>query len=48
MKIRDKKSVQNPSVWRPDLNSYSYSKDTFRKGRDITQRYTDYIKTIKH
>lgn len=25
---------------------YSYTKDTFRKGKDITQRYSDYLKTI--
>lgn len=25
---------------------YDYFKDTFRKGKDITQRYEDYLKTI--
>ena len=25
---------------------YSYTKDTFRKGKDITERYEDYLKTI--
>lgn len=25
---------------------YSYTKDTFRKGKDITERYEDYIKAI--
>ena len=25
---------------------YSYTKDTFRKGKDITERYDEYLKTI--
>ncbi|WP_447951661.1 penicillin-binding protein [Chryseobacterium koreense] len=25
---------------------YSYTKDTFRKGKDITERYNEYLKTI--
>lgn len=25
---------------------YNYGKDTFRKGKDITQRYEDYVKMI--
>ena len=27
---------------------YSYTKDNFRKGKDITERYNEYVKTISN